>query len=357
VQTFVINVTTVNDAPSFTKPRTGGNQTINENAGAQSVTGWATNISVGPANESGQTVSFEVNNDNNGLFSAQPAVDAAGKLTFTSASNANGTAIVTLRIKDNGGTANGGVDTSSTQSFTITVNQVDDAPNITAGSITRKQNAGGSVSEIATVSDIDTAAGNLMVSVLTAPTGIVISSITNTGGTISATVAAACNAALGANTVVLQVSDGNSTANAYLTVTVTPSNAPVITLKPFLTLPASLNNYRTITINQMVQSATDDCNGNMAGNVVIEQATSDEAENSDDDGNTFNDMVIGTDCRTVQLSAERSGAGNGRVYTITLRVSDSSGNNTRAAYKVFVPHGSQTPIDDGAVYTVNSSCP
>ena len=56
----------VNDAPSFTK---GADQTVNEDAGAQSVSGWATAISKGPANESGQAVDFIVTNNNNALFS------------------------------------------------------------------------------------------------------------------------------------------------------------------------------------------------------------------------------------------------------------------------------------------------
>src|SRR5437667_11668 len=47
-QTFVINVTAVNDAPSFTK---GADQTVLEDAGAQTVSHWATNISSGPAND------------------------------------------------------------------------------------------------------------------------------------------------------------------------------------------------------------------------------------------------------------------------------------------------------------------
>ena len=46
----------------------GANQTKPEDAGAQTVTGWATAISKGPANESGQQVDFIVSNDNNALF-------------------------------------------------------------------------------------------------------------------------------------------------------------------------------------------------------------------------------------------------------------------------------------------------
>ena len=65
---------------------------------------------------------------NNGLFSAQPAVSSTGTLTYTPAANANGSATVSVQIHDNGGTANGGVDTSAAQTFTITVNAVNDAP-------------------------------------------------------------------------------------------------------------------------------------------------------------------------------------------------------------------------------------
>ena len=122
-QTFTITIRPVNDPPSFTP---GGNQTVLEDAGPQSVSGWATNISPGPANESTQTVSFLVSNDNNSLFASQPAIGANGTLTYTPAANANGTATVTVRAKDDGGTANGGNDTGPAKTFTITVTPVND---------------------------------------------------------------------------------------------------------------------------------------------------------------------------------------------------------------------------------------
>src|SRR6185369_8612470 len=103
----------VNDAPSFTK---GADQTVNEDAGAQTVNNWATAISAGPADESGQTLTFQVtNNTNASLFSAGPAISSGGTLTYTPAANANGSATITINLKDNGGTANGGVDTSASQ--------------------------------------------------------------------------------------------------------------------------------------------------------------------------------------------------------------------------------------------------
>jgi VCBS repeat-containing protein len=109
-----ITVTPVNDAPSFTK---GADQTVNMNAGAQSVFPWATNISKGADNENGQTLSFEVTNDNNNLFSTQPSIAPNGTLTYTPAPNASGSAMVSVTLKDNGG----GQDTSATQMFTINV--------------------------------------------------------------------------------------------------------------------------------------------------------------------------------------------------------------------------------------------
>ena len=69
--TFVLTVTAVNDAPSFT---TGANQTGASNSGARTVAGWATAISDGPADEASQTESFLVTNNNAALFSVQPAV-------------------------------------------------------------------------------------------------------------------------------------------------------------------------------------------------------------------------------------------------------------------------------------------
>jgi Bacterial Ig domain len=124
-----ITVISVNDPPSFTK---GGDVTVNEDSGAYSAA-WATAISAGPADEAGQTVSFQVSNDNNALFSTQPSVAPNGTLSYTPADNANGTATVSVTLHDDGGTANGGDDTSDTKTFTITVNPVNDAPNFTKG--------------------------------------------------------------------------------------------------------------------------------------------------------------------------------------------------------------------------------
>jgi gliding motility-associated-like protein len=125
--TFTLSILPSNRAPSFTK---GADVAVNEDATAQSVTGWATNLSAGPANESGQSLSFQVSNDNTNLFSTQPAVNASGLLTFTPAPDAWGVATVTVVLHDDGGTANGGIDQSAPAIFTITLNPVNDAPHV-----------------------------------------------------------------------------------------------------------------------------------------------------------------------------------------------------------------------------------
>ena len=129
-QTFTITVTCVNDPPSFAK---GPDVTVNEDAGSLSITNWATSISPGPANEVGQGLSFSVTNNNNSLFSSQPSITASGTLSFTPAANAFGSAMVSARLFDSGGIANGGQNVSAEQVFSITVNPVNDPPVFTLG--------------------------------------------------------------------------------------------------------------------------------------------------------------------------------------------------------------------------------
>ena len=152
--TVSITVNSVNDAPSFIK---GADQTVAEDAGAQTASPWATSISAGPANESAQTVSFAITaNTNVSLFSAGPAVSSTGVLTYTPAANANGTATITLKITDNGGTTDGGVNESATQSYVITVTAVDDAPVAVDDTATVLEDAAASaINVLANDTDID----------------------------------------------------------------------------------------------------------------------------------------------------------------------------------------------------------
>jgi len=130
-QTFTINVNFVNHAPSFVG---GPSLVVNENAPLQTIANWATQISAGPPSESGETLSFIVTNDNPLLFSMAPSIDpTTGTLTYQPAPFAAGAATVTVKLKDDGGTLNGGQDTSPAQTFKITVNFVNQAPTFTIG--------------------------------------------------------------------------------------------------------------------------------------------------------------------------------------------------------------------------------
>ena len=136
---MTINVTSVNDAPSFSR------------AGCHGARGqrpahrepWATAISPGDADESGQTLTFNVTNNTN------PALFAGGGLPAVSDDrdvdvHARGERVRhghdhADALDDNGGTANGGDDTSPTQTFVITVTGVNDAPSFTVGAESDRQ--------------------------------------------------------------------------------------------------------------------------------------------------------------------------------------------------------------------------
>jgi hypothetical protein len=166
----------------------------------------------------------------------------------------------------------------------------------------------------------------------------------------------------GTYTLTYNASDdsGNAATPVTRTVNVVDTTAPTITLNgqtPSL-WPAN-HKYQSFGVTNFVTGVMDSCNTSLGvSSVVIEKVTSDEAENGNGDGNTTNDIVIAADCKSVQLRAEREGNGNGRVYTITFKVRDASGNVGRATARVVVQHNpGETPADSGVNYTVNGSCP
>ena len=128
------------------------------------------------------------------------------------------------------------------------------------------------------------------------------------------------------------VSNTGSTATANFTVTV-DTMAPTVnvTVSPNSLWPAN-HKYNTI-------KATINVSDNLDPNptVALVSVTSNEPDNGTGDGDTANDIVI-VDNFTFQLRAERSGSGNGRIYTITYQVTDWAGNSTVETATVTVPH-------------------
>src|SRR5437867_1481250 len=269
-----ITVNPVNDIPSFTK---GADQTVNADAAAQTVSGWATNLGKGPGNESGQTLDFIVSNNNNGLFSSQPAVSSTGTLTFTSAPNANGVATVTVKIHDDGGTANGGVDTSAPQTVTITVNPVNDGPVLTmSASSTGGQYSDQTSPVIAlTATDIDNMGSQLTFSVdapglpaglvLTPAAGSTAPASPSSPGTRTATISGPLGVAPSTYLRTIRVSDGSVSDAKPLTVNVTQENAdPVVYTGPAMQFTASTT---TTTATVQLQATITDINDGSRGDI------------------------------------------------------------------------------------------
>lgn len=120
--TVNITVLAVNDEPSFTAASS--LIELDQSAGPQSITAWATEINPGAVDESGQVLSFEFNVTRGGSFFSQaPAIDpATGTLTFTVADGQTGSAFFSVVLVDDGGTANGGDNRSAGAALEIRAN-------------------------------------------------------------------------------------------------------------------------------------------------------------------------------------------------------------------------------------------
>ncbi|MCB9893539.1 MAG: tandem-95 repeat protein [Planctomycetes bacterium] len=265
---FTITVTAVNDAPTYTSA--GNPAAVNEDSGAATVNGWITSVDYGPVDEDSpiqSTQSYIVNVlTNAALFSTPPAVSVAGDLTYTPAADAFGTATFEVMLVDDGGTANGGVNTSAPQTFTITVNPVNDAPSVTGGSSpTINEDAGPQTFanfvglNAGPANESGQAAVAYTIQNLT-PTGLTFT----TAPSINAAGALTFETALNSNgsaTFQVQVQDNGGTANggadtsalsAVFTLTVTPVNdAPTMTTFAILNNGATEDTAHTITYAQL----------------------------------------------------------------------------------------------------------
>jgi uncharacterized protein (TIGR03437 family) len=192
-------------------------------------------------------------------------------------------------------------------------NAVNTPPTITAAAAaTRVQASAGTASPIATVSDAETAAGSLTVTATSVPAGITVSNITNTNGNVTATMAAACNAALGNNTVQLTVSDGSLTSTADFTVNVTTNTAP------------TLGNYPATTIGtgqsvNITPSVAPNDNGTITSLTAAAPGFTGSFS-----GNTMTGVVSVTN------------AGPNGTHTVTVTATDNCGATTTATFQLTV---------------------
>ncbi len=245
--TFTVTINFVNQPPSFTA---GANQTVLENAAAQTVANWATSISAGPPNESSQTVTFHVSNNNSSLFSAPPAISSTGTLTYTPATNANGSATVTVYLQDNGGTANGGHDTSATNTFTITVTPVNQPPSFSllTNNVAVLENGG--VQSVPLATNISPGPANESSQTVAFLVGnnnnslFSVQPAISASGTLTFTPAANAN---GTATVTVYAQDNGGTANGGVDTSAAQTFA--ITITP-VNQPPTLNAISNLTTNE-----------------------------------------------------------------------------------------------------------
>ena len=144
---------------------------------------------------------------------------------------------------------------------------------------------------------------------------------------------------LGSHIFSLQVSDGiNAPDTNNVTVQVIDSTAP--------TLVSEADSYILWPPNhEMVNVAISALASDNSGSAVTLNATvtsNEPAEGLDtgDIGPDWTEPVINqtTGMIYTQLRAERSGSGSGRIYTITITATDSSGNVSTAKVEILVPH-------------------
>jgi hypothetical protein len=138
----------------------------------------------------------------------------------------------------------------------------------------------------------------------------------------------------GTTTVTCEAQDaaGNLSSGDF-TVTIIDIGPPVITSVTPSQTSLWPPNHQMVPITITVV-ATD--NSGVAPTCSVIGVTSNEPQQGLGDGDTPIDWLIAS-ANTVVLRAERSGKGNGRVYTIRVRCSDQSGNSATATTTVSVP--------------------
>ncbi|HEX8143594.1 MAG TPA: DNA/RNA non-specific endonuclease [Pyrinomonadaceae bacterium] len=333
VATVNVEVSPVNDAPDAAND----SATLAEDSGANAIDVLA-NDSFTP--DAGETLSITATTD--GAHGTVAITGGGTGLTYTPAANYFGPDSFTYTISD----GNGGIDTATVN---VNVTPVNDPPIANAGPDQTVECTGGAVTLNGTgSSDIDP--GDTLSYVWTEG-----SNTLGTGATLNIN-----NLSVGLHTITLTVTDSsNASSQDTMTINVIDNSPPTITLATqTIVLSSSNHQYETINLTSLVASASDACDSTVdLSDVVISSVTSDEADNGNGDGNTFNDIAIAPDCKSAQLRAERSGGGNGRVYTITFLVRDTAGNTTTATATVTVPkNNSGAAIDDGPQHTVTSNC-
>jgi hypothetical protein len=144
---------------------------------------------------------------------------------------------------------------------------------------------------------------------------------------------------LGTHVLDLVVSDDvNDPVSASVTVEITDTMAPTLSPIPSVTLLWPPNHELHPVVIEA--NAFDNGGGPVQLAVAVE---SNEPPDGNGDGNTIPDFYIDSvdnemGIIVLRLRAERSGSGEGRVYTLLITASDASGNQSESLVEIRVPH-------------------
>ncbi len=106
-------------------------------------------------------------------------------------------------------------------------------------------------------------------------------------------------------------------------------------------------------VNVTIQGVTDPDGDPVT--ITIDQIKQDEPTDGTGDGHTCPDgQGIGTS--TAQIRAERSGQGNGRVYTIFFTASDGNGGSCQGSVTVCVPRSNNGTCTNGGANFDSTNC-
>ncbi len=292
---FVLTVLPVNNRPSFalntnTYASLATNylfvpETSDSKSKGVTITNFLSNVSAGPTNESKQKLTFFISTSDDGSFATKPAILVNSNLTFKSSLYATGNVTLTIYATDDGGTNNGGVNISTTNTVTLVMTNINNGPVL--GKLAALKTFEDTTSEFPiSVTDVDTVFSNLTVTATSDKTNLVSVVATNNGSEIiliitptdnTNSVTKVSGTLVGNAVIKVVVSDGALSATNSFTVTVLPANdAPTFDLSGSTLTSVSflaVHSVSNMVTNVVVGPTTDETNQTWAATAKI--ATSD----------------------------------------------------------------------------------
>ncbi|MBA3845717.1 MAG: cadherin-like domain-containing protein [Planctomycetes bacterium] len=310
---FQVTVLPVNDGPGIDTPV---DLAVNEDSGQRTIS--LTGISAGAANET-QILSVTALSSNTSII-PNPTItytspNTTGLLRFTPVANANGTVTILLRVQDDGGTANGGVNVSY-RSFEVRVDPVADSPILVTNlGISLPETSSAQITNLRLRVDDDGGPSQVTYTLSTAPARgeirrlgtALVSGQTFTQSDLDGGLAVYADTGSGAGSTTFQFTaqdgeangftDGVGTPLAAQTFTITLSAGAPVNNAPTIALPSPMDTWTEGDPPLLVDSAAlvDDTPDNLAGGRLTAQ------------------LINGTATANDNLAVRNTGTGAGQI--------------------------------------------